>query len=64
MDYLIRQNGTKISAVKITDRLVIQQIAKNHLVVHRKEQLANLENMDDQIVYIDYLNCPKWSHQL
>jgi len=39
---------------KITDRLVIQQVAKNNLVVHRKDQLAHLENRG-QIVYIDYL---------
>ncbi len=39
---------------KITDRLVIQKVAKNHLVVHRKDQLAHFENQG-QIVYIDYL---------
>ncbi len=38
---------------KITERLIVQQIAKNHLIVHRKDQLAKIEDID-QIVYIDY----------
>jgi len=39
--------------VKITDRLLVQQIAKNHLVVHRKDQFAHFESTD-QIICIDY----------
>jgi len=49
IEYLSYQGTIK----KITNRLIVQQIAKNHLIVHRKDQLAKIENIG-QIVYIDY----------
>jgi Fic family protein len=39
---------------KITDRLIVQSVAKNHLIVHRKDQLAKVEPNLGQNVYIDY----------
>jgi len=39
------QAVTRVELVEITDRLLVQQIAKNHLIVHRRDQLANIENI-------------------
>jgi len=47
---------------KITDRLLVQQIAKNHLIVHRRDQLANkilvrMFVLTIELTYINHLYC-------